>query len=298
VLRGEEVRIDNEVYWRANGEALPVMYAVHPMVLGASNNGAVISFVNISEQRAAAEAREQALIAAENLARVRSEFLSNMSHEIRTPLNGVLGFAHIGLNNAHDAVKARNAFEKILSSGKLLLGVVNDILDFSKIEAGKISIQPTEVLLAEVMAHVRELVNERASAKGLFVEIDYADDLPNTCFIDELRLSQVLINLLSNAVKFTEHGIVKLAAAREGANLVFTVTDTGIGISKDQLALLFNPFQQADGSTTRRFGGTGLGLVISKRIVELMGGNIRVESEPGVGSTFEFRVPYSPNPAS
>ena len=298
VLRGEEVRVDNEVYWHANGDAVPVMYAVHPMVLGDSNNGAVISFVNISEQRAAAEAMELALIAAENLARVRSEFLSNMSHEIRTPLNGVLGFAHIGQNNAHDAAKARNAFEKILSSGKLLLGVVNDILDFSKIEAGKISIQPTEVLLAEVMEHVRGLVSDRATAKGLLVQIDYANDLPATCFIDELRLSQVLINLLSNAVKFTERGLVKLVATRDQANLVFTVVDTGIGMTSDQLALLFNPFQQADGSTTRRFGGTGLGLAISKRIVELMGGNIRVESVPGVGSTFEFRVPYHPIPAA
>lgn len=298
VLRGEEVRVDNEVYWHANGDAVPVMYAVHPMVLGDSNNGAVISFVNISEQRAAAEAMELALIAAENLARVRSEFLSNMSHEIRTPLNGVLGFAHIGQNNAHDAAKARNAFEKILSSGKLLLGVVNDILDFSKIEAGKISIQPTEVLLAEVMEHVRGLVSDRATAKGLLVQIDYANDLPATCFIDELRLSQVLINLLSNAVKFTERGLVKLVATRDLANLVFTVVDTGIGMTSDQLVLLFNPFQQADGSTTRRFGGTGLGLAISKRIVELMGGNIRVESVPGVGSTFEFRVPYHPTPAA
>ena len=298
VLRGEEVRIDNEVYWHANGSAVPVMYAIHPMVLGDSNNGAVISFVNISEQRAAAEARERALIAAENLARIRSEFLSNMSHEIRTPLNGVLGFAHIGLKNSHDAVKASNAFEKILSSGKLLLGVVNDILDFSKIEAGKISIQPTTVMLAEVMEHVRELVSDRATAKGLPIQINYANDLPPSCLIDELRLSQVLINLLSNAVKFTEQGLVKLSAAREEDNLVFTVTDTGIGISNDQLALLFNPFQQADGSTTRRFGGTGLGLAISKRIVELMGGNIRVESVPGVGSTFEFRVPYNPTPAS
>jgi PAS domain S-box-containing protein len=296
VLRGEEIRVDNEVYWHANGCAVPVMYAVHPMVLGDSNNGAVISFVNISEQRAAAEARERALIAAENLARIRSEFLSNMSHEIRTPLNGVLGFAQIGLRNSHDVVKAKNSFEKIISSGKLLLGVVNDILDFSKIEAGKISIQPAEVSLAEVMEHVRELVSERAIAKGLLVKINYAHDLPMTCYIDELRLSQVLINLLSNAVKFTEHGSVKLAAAREGGNLVFTVTDTGIGMTNDQLALLFNPFQQADGSTTRRFGGTGLGLAISKRIAELMGGDIRVVSVPNVGSTFEFRVPYNPPP--
>lgn len=296
VLRGEEVRVDNEVYWHSDGHAVPVMYAVHPMVLGDSNKGAVISFVDMSEQRAAAEARERALSAAEYLARVRSEFLSNMSHEIRTPLNGVLGFAQIGLRHAEDGGKARNAFEKILSSGARLLGVVNDILDFSKIDAGKIHLDPTAVSLVDVMEQARELLSERASAKGLDFRTEYAADLPSRCLIDELRLGQVLINLLSNAVKFTEAGYVKLSAARHGGRLVFRVSDTGIGISDDQLALLFNPFQQADGSTTRRFGGTGLGLAICKRIVELMDGDIRVDSRQGFGSTFEFSVPFHPAP--
>ncbi|MCG2577010.1 PAS domain S-box protein [Dechloromonas sp. XY25] len=296
VVRGEEVRIDNEVYWHSDGHAVPVMYAVHPMVLGDSNKGAVISFVDMSEQRAAAEARERALSAAENLARVRSEFLSNMSHEIRTPLNGVLGFAQIGLRNANDGAKSRNAFEKILFSGTRLLGVVNDILDFSKIDAGKIHLDPTPVSLVDVMEQARELLGERATAKGLDFRTDYAADLPSRCLIDELRLGQVLINLLSNAVKFTESGYVKLSAARQGDRLAFTVSDTGIGMSDDQLALLFNPFQQADGSTTRRFGGTGLGLAICKRIVELMGGDIRVASRPGQGSAFTFSVPFHPAP--
>ncbi|HLO62072.1 MAG TPA: PAS domain S-box protein [Azonexus sp.] len=296
VVRGEEVRVDNEVYWHADGHAVPVMYAIHPMVLGDSHKGAVISFVDMSEQRAAAEAREQALNAAENLARVRSEFLSNMSHEIRTPLNGVLGFAQIGLRHVDDGVKARNAFEKILSSGTRLLGVVNDILDFSKIDAGKIRLDPTAVSLRDVMEQARELLGERASAKGLELRTEYAANLPARCLIDELRLGQVLVNLLSNAVKFTESGHVKLSAIRIADSLVFTVADTGIGMSDDQLALLFNPFQQADGSTTRRFGGTGLGLAICKRIVELMGGEIRVESRPGLGSIFEFAVPFHPAP--
>jgi PAS domain S-box-containing protein len=296
VLRGEEVRVDNEVYWHSDGHAVPVMYAVHPMALGDSNKGAVISFVDMSEHRAAAEARERALNAAENLARVRSEFLSNMSHEIRTPLNGVLGFAQIGLRNADDGAKARNAFDKILSSGTRLLGVINDILDFSKIDAGKIHLAPTAVSLVDVMEQARELVYERATAKGLRFQAEYDPDLPSSCLIDELRLGQVLINLLSNAVKFTASGYVRLSAAREGDRLVFKVTDTGIGISDEQLALLFNPFQQADGSTTRRFGGTGLGLAISKRILELMGGDIRVDSHPGMGSIFTFSVPFHPAP--
>ena len=289
---GEEVRVDDEVYWHRDGHAIPVMYAIHPTVQDGKVAGGVISFVDMSEQRAAAQAREQALLAAENLARARSEFLANMSHEIRTPLNGVLGFAQIGYRNAEDSEKARNAFEKILTSGKLLLGVIGEILDFSKIEAGKLGIEHMEVSLVEVIEHAVELIGDRARAKRLEIRVQLAPDLPKTCMSDPLRMGQVLINLLSNAVKFTEAGSVGLSVSRQGDRLVFRVTDTGIGIGGDQLARLFNPFQQADGSTSRRFGGTGLGLAISKRILELMGGQILVESQPGIGSTFEFRLPY------
>ena len=296
VRRGHEMRIDNEVYWHADGHAVPVMYAIHPIIQDGRAMGAVISFVDMSAQRAAALAREQALLAAENLARVRSEFLANMSHEIRTPLNGVLGFAEIGRRNFADSQKARNAFEKILSSGTLLLGVINEILDFSKIEAGKIRIEQTAVSLAAVIRHSVELVGERAAVKGVVLRVESAAALPADCLTDPLRLSQVLLNLLSNAVKFTEHGSVTLSVARQGDELVFAISDTGIGMTTEQLAQLFNPFQQADGSTTRRFGGTGLGLAISKRLIELMGGHIRAESRPGVGSVFEFRVPYIPVP--
>ena len=297
VLRGQETRIDSEVYWHADGHAIPVMYAVHPILQNGASTGAVISFVDMSEQRAAAEARERALHAAEQLARVRSEFLANMSHEIRTPLNGVLGFAQIGRRNVENVDKARNAFDKILSSGKLLVGVIDEILDFSKIEAGKIHIEQQPLSLVLVVDHAIELVAERARSKGLQLHIERAPDLPASCLGDQLRLTQVLLNLLSNAVKFTEHGSVTLSIARQGNQLAFTVADTGIGMNANQLALIFNPFQQADGSTTRRFGGTGLGLAISKRLVELMNGEIRAESTPGVGSRFEFRLPFAAAPA-
>jgi PAS domain S-box-containing protein len=290
--QGETIRIDNEVYWHADGHPVPVMYAIHPMRQNDAIAGAVISFVDMSAQRAAAEARERALIAAENLARARSEFLANMSHEIRTPLNGVLGFAQIGYRNHQDSEKARGAFEKILASGKRLLGVINDVLDFSKIEAGHMGIEAIDISLGEVLDRAVELVADRARAKGLELRLDRAADLPDRCVSDPLRLGQILLNLLSNAVKFTETGGIVLAVARQGDRLVFRVTDTGIGIDRAQLDDLFNPFQQADGSITRRFGGTGLGLAISKRILELMGGDILVHSQPGVGSTFEFRLPY------
>ena len=298
VLRGQETRIDDEVYWHADGHPVPVMYAVHPIFQNGKNSGAVISFVDMSEQRAAAHARERALIAAENLARVRSEFLANMSHEIRTPLNGVLGFALIGRRSYQDCDKARNAFDKILSSGNLLLNVINEILDFSKIEAGKIHIEPTSVSLIDAMQETLELVEEQARSKGVQLSYECASEMPKNCFTDGQRLRQVLINLLSNAVKFTEHGSVTLFSALQGNEMVFRVTDTGIGMNADQIALLFNPFQQADGSTTRRFGGTGLGLAISKRILGLMGGSICVDSQPGIGSCFEFRLPYLPAPES
>ncbi len=290
--QGEEIRMDSEVYWHADGHAIPVMYAIHPIVADGQTTGAVTSFVDVSEQRAAAQARERALLAAENLARIRSEFLANMSHEIRTPLNGVLGFAQIGHRYYQDSEKARNAFEKILSSGKILLGVINEILDFSKIEEGKLTIERTEVTLRQVIGQAVDLVRDRARAKHLDLRVDLADDLPLACVGDPLRIGQVLLNLLANAVKFTEAGSVVLSASRQGERLVFKVADTGIGMTPAQLDQLFNPFQQADGSTTRRFGGTGLGLAISKRILDLMAGDIRVESRPGAGSLFEVTLPY------
>jgi PAS domain S-box-containing protein len=289
---GRESRIDDETYWHADGHAVPVTLASRPIIENEKIVGAVVSVVDVSHQRAAAQAREQALVAAENLARARSEFLANMSHEIRTPMNGVLGFAQIGQRNHKDPEKARNAFEKILTSGNQLLGVVNEILDFSKIDAGKLQIDAGEMVLGDVLGHTLELVADRARAKGLDLKLEKAPGLPPACVGDALRLGQVLLNLLTNAVKFTEAGGVTLSASRQGDQLVFGVSDTGIGMTAEQLGYVFNPFQQADGSTTRKFGGTGLGLAICKRLIELMKGEIRVESNPGVGSLFEVRLPY------
>ena len=289
---GQKVRVDNEVYWHADGHAVPVIYATHPMFLHGRLNGAVTSFVDVSEQRAATQAREKALVAAENLARARSEFLANMSHEIRTPLHGVLGFAQIGFRNFESRDKARDAFAKILTSGQRLLGVINDVLDFSKIEAGKLGIEQATVALSEVLDHAVELVRDRAEAKGIALCLEVADDFPRHCASDPLRMGQVLLNLLSNAVKFTENGGVRLTASLAGDELVFRVIDTGIGMNDEQLAELFTPFQQADASASRRFGGTGLGLAICKRILELMNGSVRVHSQPAVGTSVEVRLPY------
>ncbi|MBS1139753.1 MAG: sensor hybrid histidine kinase [Proteobacteria bacterium] len=289
---GQKVRVDDEVYWHADGHAVPVMYATHPMLQNGEITGAVTSFIDVSVQRAAAQAREEALIAAENLAKVKSEFLANMSHEIRTPLNGVLGFAQIGYRNYQNSEKARDAFAKIQLSGKRLLGIINDILDFSKIEAGKLRIEQTEVVLSEVVEHALDLVRERALAKQIELQVDLAPDLPKTCISDPLRMGQVLLNILSNSVKFTEAGSVTLSLLCRDGMLIFKVADTGIGMDAAQVAALFNPFQQADASASRKFGGTGLGLAISKRILELMNGSISVDSHLGIGSSVEFRFPY------
>ncbi|MBU1363259.1 MAG: response regulator [Gammaproteobacteria bacterium] len=226
------------------------------------------------------------------LAMAKSEFLAKMSHEIRTPLHGVLGMTHIALRATESGSKAGDALIKIEHSGKLLLGIINDILDFSKMEAGMLKIEDTLVDLRVVLDESVEMLQERATGKGLDFRLIRADSLPAECRSDPLRLRQILLNLLSNAVKFTSSGSVSLEADLDGDQLRFRITDTGIGISPEQLTAIFNPFEQGDNSTTRRFGGSGLGLAITDHLVRLMGGTISVDSVPGVGSCFTVRLPY------
>ncbi|BCU07886.1 response regulator [Allochromatium tepidum] len=290
LLHGEVRRGDDEVFWRADGTPMPVSYSSHPIRREGEIVGAVVSFIDISTQKQAEAAREAALAEAERLARLKSEFLANMSHEIRTPLNAVLGFAQLGVRET-DPDKVRAFFRRILDSGQLLLGIINDILDFSKIETGKLAINDAEVDLRAVIERSMDLLNTRAKDKGLRFSVEEAPDLPATFMGDDLRLSQVLVNLLSNAVKFTDRGAVTFGIRREEGRLVFSVEDTGIGMREDYLANLFQPFEQADGSITRRYGGSGLGLAISKRLVELMGGEIRAWSRFGEGTRFEVRLP-------
>ena len=289
---GRVVSADDEVFWRADGRPIPVLYSTHPMLREGRVVGVVVNFVDITERKALEHAREAALREAESLARARSEFLANMSHEIRTPLNGVLGFAQIGYRRSEGRSWTREMFVKILDAGRLLMGILDDILDLSKIEAGRLKIEATPFDLKRVLEESVELLGERAQDKNLSLLLEKAPDLPDACVGDPLRLQQVLINLLSNAVKFTEAGEVRLSACVEGRELVFRVADTGIGMTQSQCERIFTPFEQADGSTTRRFGGTGLGLAITWRLVHLMGGSIQAESQPGAGSTFQVRLPY------
>ena len=228
---------------------------------------------------------------AEDAAQAKSAFLANMSHEIRTPMNVIIGLTHLMLRDAHDPTTS-DRLSKVGDAAMHLLDIINDILDLSKIDAGKLVLAPVDFSVDALLARATALVTDGARRKGLALTVDRGD-LPQALRGDALRLSQILVNLLSNAVKFTSRGSVVLRCdvlARHGHEwtIRFAVRDTGVGISAEAQERLFSPFEQADGSTTRRFGGTGLGLSIARELAQLMGGAVGVESEPGRGSVFWF----------
>ncbi len=248
---------------------------------------------DITQQRQAEQDLLQAKEDAEQASRAKSAFVANMSHEVRTPMNAVLGFLDMLADSRLD-VQQRAMVEKVQKSSRALLRVLNDILDFSKLDAGAVDLETMPFVLEDVLSDATDLLALTASTKGLELVLDVPPELTQHYRGDALRLGQVLVNLLGNAIKFTEHGSVFLSVRQEGidddgrALLHFEVKDSGIGLTAEQVERLFQPFVQADNSTTRRFGGTGLGLTIAKRLIELMGGEIGVRSEPNQGCTFWF----------
>jgi two-component system sensor histidine kinase/response regulator len=290
-----------------NGRLPANFLTMHALEFGATFD--MLVFMRILGLRT--KAMQTAMLRAEAGARMKSEFLANMSHEIRTPMNAIIGMSRLALMS-EPAPRLRNYLGKILGASEHLMGIINDILDFSKIEAGKLTLEKVPFDLDEMLEHLSTLTGVKTDAKGIELIFRVGPGVPTRLVGDPLRLGQVLINLTGNAVKFTERGeivvaveVVKSEAEAEAdtdtdtdtdtdansVTLAFSVSDTGIGMTAEQLPQLFQPFSQADSSTTRKYGGTGLGLSISRQLVELMGGTIAVESSPGAGTAFTFTAP-------
>ncbi|WP_310493984.1 PhnD/SsuA/transferrin family substrate-binding protein [Dechloromonas sp.] len=304
-----------DVFWRKNGEMFPVRLTITPTLRDGQISGTVVSFSDISEIRRDAlelekhrhnleaevrqrtEQLEIARQAAEAASRSKSAFLANMSHEIRTPLNAVLGMVHL-LRRDAPTLEQIDRLDKIDNASQHLLAVINDILDISKIEAGKLQLDETKVDINSILKRVVSVLGERAREKGLVLQTE-SDDFTRTLIGDPTRITQCLINYTANAIKFTEQGRITVRASRiseiGGKTLLrFEVEDTGIGIAEESIPRLFGIFEQADASTTRKFGGTGLGLAITRRLAQLMGGEVGVSSQPGSGSCFWFTARLKP----
>lgn len=293
IWRGEIHRRE-QMLMRRDGSQFWARLTAHAVDMKDRSRGSVWIIDDIDTERAATDAMRKAMALAEEAAQMKSDFLANMSHEIRTPMNAIVGMAYLTLKTDLTR-RQRDYLQKIQASSQHLLGIINDILDFSKIEAGKLVVEHIGFEIDRMLDNVTSLIAEKSAGKGLELIVDVAGDVPASLIGDPLRLGQILVNYANNAVKFTDEGEIAIRVAvlettADDVLLRFEVCDTGIGVAPEQQARLFKSFEQADSSTTRKYGGTGLGLAISKRLAELMGGEVGVDSEPGIGSTFWFTV--------
>jgi PAS domain S-box-containing protein len=281
---------------RKNGETFPVQVTITEFAVVAGNRQLAVLVRDISDEKALSDNLRLAKEAAEAANRLKSDFLANLSHEIRTPMNAIIGFTHLTLQTELTP-RQQDYLQKANQATQALLGVINDILDLSRIEAGKLEMEETPFAFRDVLNNLTALFSLKTREKNLGFALNAAPNIPKRLIGDPLRLGQVLTNLAGNAVKFTETGGVSIDAecieeSPAGVLLRFTVQDSGIGMGAAELARLFLPFSQGDGSTTRKYGGAGLGLVISKQLVEMMGGRIWVESQPGQGARFFFTARF------
>jgi len=285
-LRGQRQRVEHASLRPGEGETCCYSEAHYlPDIVNGEVQGFLVIVFDISQVK-------QAELSADKANQAKSDFLANISHEVRTPLNAMFGLAQVGARHAA-GTPAERTFEQILEAAQHLLAMVNDVLDFSKIEAGKLDLHLQRVNLGQVLEHVLALQSLRAQAKGLTLSIDEAPNVPQYYHGDGTRLSQILLNLLSNAIKFTSHGEVNIHLSCKEQNLIIMVSDTGMGMSPDKLARLFQPFVQVHGNYASQEGGTGLGLAITRRLINLMQGQIQVHSESEHGTTFTVILPLT-----
>lgn len=296
LLSGEVVSLKFEAeHKRKNGSLYPVEVSLQTGVFGGQPVFVAI-ILDITDRRMLEESLRRSQEEAVSANRAKSEFLANMSHEIRTPMTAILGFSDILTDADLDPELRDNAVETIRRNGQHLLEIINGILDLSKVESGKLEVEICKIKPVETLQDVRDLLSVKAAERSNDLRLELLGDIPDTILSDPTRIKQTVMNLVGNAIKFTKDGTVSivLECNRQSEQLIIQIKDTGIGISQAGISRLFQPFSQADSSTTRRFGGTGLGLAISRKIARLLGGDITVQSEEGKGSCFTLTLCTGP----
>jgi PAS domain S-box-containing protein len=300
--QGQDTHVEDEVLWRSDGTSFPAEYWSHPVFKAGTVVGAVVTFVDITERKHAQRELIAARDAAEAASRAKSDFLANVSHEIRTPMNGIIGMTDLVLGT--DLTQEQREYLQIAkNSCDSMMDMIDDVLSFSQIESGKLTLVNARFKLRPAFENILKILSVRAAKKELKWTLNISPALPEHVYGDPGRLRQIVLNLVGNAIKFTEQGGIEIDISTESAvdgvvRIHFAVRDTGIGIPSDKQSMIFDRFSQADTSSTRKYGGSGLGLTIASELTQMMGGRVWVHSELGRGSEFHFTVLFSLPPTS